>query len=239
MSVDRLRVEFTAQGCQLPEDERARVQDWLRDLSMAAADFAEAALEANVVFHPRTQSYSVKFKLRLPGRTLFTGEDDPYLDSALGRCFDKMRRKVEAYRDSPDRGAMEAAERRAALDNNVVVPEDPDAGPLAEAASAGDYRRFRTDLAGYEDWLRLRVGRLVQADEQAQARLGRDLLLGDVIEEVYLNAFEAFTKRRTDQRLGAWLESLIEPSIRALIQNPDEEREAASLARTMRDAKLT
>ena len=59
-----------------------------------------------------------------------------------------------------------------------------------------------------------------------------------MVEEVYLNAFERFTQRPTDVRLSESLEGLVEPSIRALMQYPKEEREAASLARTVREGPL-
>ena len=69
-------------------------------------------------------------------------------------------------------------------------------------------------------------------------RVGGELRLGDVVEEVYLNAFERFPRRPADVRLSAWLEGLVEPSIRALMQHPDEERQPASFARTVREAAL-
>jgi hypothetical protein len=64
------------------------------------------------------------------------------------------------------------------------------------------------------------------------------LRLGDIVEEIYLNAFEQFTRRPTALRLSEWLENLIEPSIRALLRHPDEEAENASMARTLREAPM-
>jgi len=238
LAVDGLPVEITTKDCDLPRDERARLQASFAELSAGVREFAERSLAVRVVYHPRSQRYNVEVKLRLPGRSLFTGEEDPYLDSALQRGIAKMTRRVQAYKDHPDRQAAEAAERRAALDRDVVAPEDPAAGPLGEAAAAGDYRAFRTGLAGYEEWLRKRVGRMVQRYPEAQARVGKDLLLGDVVEEVYLNAFERFTRRPTALRLSEWLDGLIEPSIRALLRHPDEEHTAASLARTVREVPV-
>jgi ribosome-associated translation inhibitor RaiA len=233
LSIDGLRVEITTKACDFPRDERTRMQTSLAELSERVKGFADPALGVHVVYHPRSERYNVEFKLRLPGRSLFTGEEDPYLDSALQRCATKLTRKVEDYKEHPDREAVAAAERRAAIDRDIVAPEDPAAGPLGEAAAAGDYRTFRSGLAGYEEWLRKRVGRMVQRYPEAQARVGRELLLGDVVEEVYLNAFERFTRRPTALRLSEWLDGLIEPSIRALLRHPDEERDAASLARTV------
>jgi ribosome-associated translation inhibitor RaiA len=234
----QFRVEVTSKGCDIPADERARLQALLAPVVESVNGLPGGDLAIDVVHHPHSGEYHAKFKLKLPGRALFSGEQAPYLDTALQRAAQKLAREVEAYQERPDGEAVAAAERRSALDNEVVPPEGPDAGPLAEAATAGDYRAFRTALAGYEEWLRGRVGRLVQRRPEAQARVGKELLLGDVVEEVYLNAFEQFTRRPTAVRLSEWLEGLIDPAIRALLRHPDEGREAASMARTVREAPL-
>jgi ribosome-associated translation inhibitor RaiA len=234
----RLRVEIQAKGCDIPFDERARMQASLAPLGEAVKDFPASDLWVNVIYHPRSQSYHVEFKLKLPGQTLFTGERDPYLDAAFQRCVRKLVWKVEAYREHPDRRAVETAEQRTALAREVMAPEDPDAGPLAEAVREGDYRTFRTALAGYEEWLRKRVGRWVQRYPEAESQVGDGLFLGDLVEEVYLNAFEGFPQRPTAIRLSEWLDRLIDPSLKALLRNPDEERQNASLARTLREGPL-
>ena len=237
-SVGHLQVGITAKGCQLPVDEKERLQRAIAAVGDSLDGLPGSALGIDVIYHPRSQAYHAEFKLSLPGRTFFTGEEDPYLDSALQRGLQELTREVLAYRKHPDREAVQAAARRAALDDRVVAPEDPDAGPLAEAVRAGDYRRFRNALAGYEEWLRKRVGRWVQRYPEAQARVGGDLLLGDVVEDVYLNAFERFTRRPTAVPLSEWLDGLIDPSLKALMRRPDEEAEAASLARTVRESGL-
>jgi hypothetical protein len=145
-----LGVEIHAKGCDIPSDERARMQALLGPLGEAVEDFPTSDLWINVIYHPRIQTYHVEFKLKLPGQALFSGETDPYLDSAFQRGLGRLVREVQAYREHPDRRAAEVAEHRLALDQGVAVPEDPDSGPLAEAARAGDYRTFRTDLASYE-----------------------------------------------------------------------------------------
>jgi hypothetical protein len=146
--------------------------------------------------------------------------------------------KVAAYKDRPNRPAEDVARREAVLDREIVAPEDRDAGPLGEAARAGDYRAFRTTLSGYEEWLRKRVGRWVQRYPEAEARVGDGLALGDLVEEVYLNAFERFTQRPTEVPLRDWLDGLIDPSLKVLMKHPAEERENASFARTLRETPL-
>ena len=93
-------------------------------------------------------------------------------------------------------------------------------------------------MSGYEEWLRRRVGRWIQRYPEAEARVGDGLLIGDLVEEVYLNAFEHFTERSRDVPLRDWIEGLIDPSLKLLLKNPAEERENASLARTLRETPL-
>jgi hypothetical protein len=78
----------------------------------------------------------------------------------------------------------------------------------------------------------------VQRRPEAQARLGRELRMGDIVEEVYLNAFEQFTRRPTAVRLSEWLGGLIDLSISVLLRHPSEEAEVASMARTLRDTRI-
>jgi DNA-directed RNA polymerase specialized sigma24 family protein len=151
---------------------------------------------------------------------------------------EEERAMQDQDKEHPDRGAEEPAERRASLDDNVVMPEDPDTGPLLEHVRAGDYMAFRNDLVLYEDWLRKRVGRWVQRYPDAEARVGDGLKIGDLVEEVYLNAFEHFTERPDEVSLSDWLDRLIDPSLKALLRHPDEERENASFARTLRETPL-
>lgn len=230
-----LRAEIHAKGCDLPPEERARLEAALVGLGEAVKDLPDPVLRINLIYHPQSEAYHVELRLRLPGRTIRTGATDPSREAALQRGIQRTIHRTDAYRAHPDREALATAERREALDREVIAPEASDAGPLAETAAAGDYRGFRIALANYEEWLRKRAGRLVQRRPEAQARLGQDLLLGDVVEEVYLTAFEEFTRRPTAVPLHAWLEGLIDPSISLLLRHPEEEGEAASLARTLRE----
>jgi hypothetical protein len=230
---ENLRVEFETQDCTIPKDERARMEESLAPVAEAVRGLPAADLRFKVMYHPNRQAYHVEARLQLSAASVSTGEWDPYLDSAFQRCVQRLIRKVQAFREHPDGEAEARAERLAALDQDVVAPEDPAAGPLGEAVRAGDYRTFRTALAVYEEWLRKRVGRWVQRFPEAEARVGHDLRLGDLVEEVFLNAFEGYTERTTAVRLSDWLDSLIDPSLKEFLRHPDEERANASLARTI------
>lgn len=233
-----LRVTIEPKECSIPQDELARMQGSLDPIGEVACDFPGAELSLQVIRHPRSSVYHVEARLKVPGRTFVSGDEDAYLDTAFQRCVRKLTEKVNQHRENPDRAAQERARRLERLNNDIVAPEDPADGPLGKAVTDGDYRAFRTALAGYEDWLRLRVGRWIQRYPEAEARVGDGLLIGDLVEEVYLNAFERFTARPRAVSLREWIDGLIDPSLKMLLKHPDEERQNASLARTLRETPL-
>src|SRR5262249_23927697 len=155
---------------------------------------------------------------------LFTGDWDDYLDSALCRTLRKLRHKAAAYRADADHAAGEIARRVERMNRDVVAPEAPATSALGAAVAAADYLAFRGHLATYEDWLRLRIGRWLQRYPDAEAEIGRRIRIGDLVEEVLLNAFERFDGWRTEVPLHEWLDSLIDPSLKTYCQHPVEER---------------
>jgi hypothetical protein len=234
----RLRVKIQPKECNIPEDELARMQQLLQPVGEAVQDFPGSDLTINVIRHPRSQAYHVEARLKVPGKALFSSDEDPYLDTAFQRCLRKLVQRVGVYKENPDKAALEQTQRRNQLGNNIVAPQAPAAGPLGQTIEAGDYRAFRLALSGYEEWLRKRVGRWIQRYPEAEARLHNGLVIGDVIEEVYLNAFEHFTERPRQVALHDWLDGLIDPSLKLLLKHPDQGRENASLARTLRETPL-
>src|SRR5438105_7392782 len=126
-----LHVELSTKDCDIPADERARMQQSLEPLGQAVEDLPRSDLWLKVIHHDGNQSapYHVEAKLKLPGQTLFSSDWDAHLDSSFQRCVNKLVHKVRAYREEPGRRAAEeqaAARtvRRAALDNNSVPAAD-------------------------------------------------------------------------------------------------------------------
>jgi ribosome-associated translation inhibitor RaiA len=227
-----LTVEIVGKNCEIPADERERMQSSLVSLGELVQDLPGAELQVQVIFHPHTAMYHVEFKLQLPGEPLFADKNDVYLDTAFQHCLEDMRGQVPGYQRRLAPGVVEASRRRLAL-NRDVVPEDLDGGRLAQAVHNGDFRNFRAALAGYDDWLNKRIGRWVQRYPEVEARIGRGLLLSDIAEEIYLNAYDHFSERPADVRLSDWLEALIDPSLKTLLRHPDEEMENIRIARTV------
>lgn len=230
-----LHVDFETKGCELPPDELTRMENSLETLGELVRFFPSTDLRFNLMHHPRRQAYHVEATLRLPGKTFFTGAWADDLDSAFQHCLTDLMARVNAYKEHPEEQAEAIAGDLRLLNRDIVAPEGPHLGVLGTAVDNGDYAAFRAALNPYEEWLRKRIGRWVQRYPEVEARIGRDVRLGDLLEEVYLNAFEAYDRWPTEVPFHEWLEGLIDPSLNWFMRHPEEERQNASFARTVRD----
>jgi hypothetical protein len=233
-----LNLEIEAKGFILPEDEKERVQGRLDEIGEAIGEYPVADLRIDLVFHEQSQVYHAKLALRVPGRTLLASAKHIYLDSAIQDGMRNLLAELETNRRRPEREVVDELRERQALDEAILPPGDPRSRVVADAARHGDYHTFRTALAGYEEWLRRRVGRWVQRYPTVDARIGGDILIGDLIEQVYLLAFERFAHRPTVVPLHEWLDALIDTAVKAVMRKTDEEHEVASMARTVRAGPL-
>jgi hypothetical protein len=233
--IDRsaLHVEIIERDCDIPTDERTRMQEAIERIATAVEGLAPADLRITVIFHDTRPAYHAEAKLKLPGCTIKTGDWDPLLDVAFQRSMRKLLHKIETYREQPDENAVALAQERAADLEPRLGHQEPQEGPVGEAARAGDYRKFRRMLADYEDWLRDRAGRWVQRYPDLNAEIDRGLTINDIVEETYLNAFEHYDERPGVKPLRDWLDDWIDPSLQALVEHPDETRQNASFARTV------
>jgi hypothetical protein len=229
--IGNTHLEIAALDCDLPGDELTHIQDDLTLLAQNLAEFPTSELYLRIVHHPRSERYHVQAKLKLPGKTIVTGHYSPWLDEALNRCLGKIRRRVDGYKNEAPRDAIAAAEQRKEL-ADVVAPMEPDAGELGAAVERQDFAAFRRLLAGYESQLRTEVAHRTLGDARIAPMIGWELDNDDIVEDVYLTAFEHFAEKPDQTTIGQWLVDFIEPSMQALAGDPDE-REAASFARTL------
>jgi ribosome-associated translation inhibitor RaiA len=218
-----LGFQIHTENYELTPREREDIEADLQSLAKVVRDFPVAQLHLHIHRHPRTSDFHVKTSLRLPGRTLFTGERDRLLEPACERCARKLVNKVKGFKERL--AGKPTIEKATEGTLHEVWPEwEPDKAALEKAADEKDYGAFRRALTVYDDPLEKRIGRRIRRYPEAEALLGREILLAEFVEEVYLNAFERFSQRPAS-RLGDWLESLIDPSIRTLLERTDSEKE--------------
>ena len=226
---NEMHVEVRTSQYDLRPAERERLEADLHLLREVTAVFPVSALHLDIHRHLATHDFHVKASLRLPHRTLFTGERGDKLHPTYTRCLRKLVKKTKAYRAKMDRRA-EFEKRVPGRVIEVGSDEEPDLAAAGEAVRDGDYAAFRSVLHGYHDSLEKRIGRWLQRDAQAQALVGDAFTISDVAEEVYLTAFEGFLDRPAD-RFGNYLEGLIDPAIRMFMDDPEKARIEVEAAR--------
>jgi ribosome-associated translation inhibitor RaiA len=230
-----LRIVLDTKHCEASAGEIRAMEDVLDPLHRVTAKFPVSDLYITIIHHARTGDYHVKTSLVLSGRTLFTGDRDRAMYSAYERCIHKLVRKVEAYRYQLER-EPEISKLQKGTHQEVVPTRVPDHEQLRQAVADGDYAEFRRAMDVFEEPLRKRVGRWVQRYPELQAEIDERVSIADLVEDVFLNAFELFERWSPEVPPGDWLESLIDPSLREWMAHPDEERENVELARLASEA---
>lgn len=231
----KLLVYFDAHQFELTEADQDKMLDGLDALGLQVENFPQHDLRAYLEWRPRNNEYVVKLSLLLPGRTIVCSEHNAVLQTAFEECVDVLVDGVKTYKDQlgqvPERQKQEKGTHQ---EMTPATPIDPVA--LDAAVRAGDYPAFRAAVTPYEDAVRLRAGRWVERYPEVQGRMGRGLEVIDVVDGVFLAAFEGYESRPVDVRFGDWLEGLIDPTVRAIAHHPDEELENINMARSACEA---
>ncbi len=227
-----LRIVLDTKHCDCTPEQVNYLEETLDALRKLTATFPVSDLYITVAFHGRSNQYRVKTSLVLPGRTIATGDVDVAMEPAYERCVRKLIKRIEAYKAALGHDPEQAKEIRGTAPT-LAPARELDGAAINRAVEAGDYNAFREAFYPYEDALHDRIGRYVQRFAEVEAQVGNEFTLGDLVEEVLLNAFERYEHRPQDLRLGEWLEGLIGPSVKMMSTNPSEELQNISFVRSM------
>ncbi len=226
----KLQVYFDTHECQPSPDEVNGMADTLDSLAHQVGNFPVADVRVLIAWNRRKKEYTVKVSLILPGETLVTSDHDAVLHAPFERAVTSLERAVRAYKERLDQVA-ERRKQEAHTRQEVAPAVVIDAAVLDVASEDGDYPAFRAAIAPYEESLRVRVGRWIERYPAVQARMGRGLEVVDVVEGVFLAAFEGHTRHPSGVRYGDWLQELIDPALRAIEHDQTGELENINMAR--------
>jgi ribosome-associated translation inhibitor RaiA len=233
---EKMRILFDAHQCRLSEAETVQMRQQLDSLLRQVEAFPMSVVHVLVERNTRSNDYSVKITLILPGETLVGNDHDDFLLAAFDHCLIGLEENVRAYKDRlgqvPTRQKTEKGTRQE-LEPSVAL----DGAAVERAVHEGNYAAFRTATLSYEEPVRKRIGRWVERYPAVQARIDRGLKMNDIVEEVFLAAFENYDRRPRDIRFGDWLGRLIDPAVKALQDRSDEELENINLVRSALEAE--
>jgi len=232
----KLNVQFDTHEFVLADAEKDKMMENLAALGRAVADFPIADLHLYMEYNANSRDYSAKLSLILPGRTLVANDHDAQLHPAFERALHQLHENVRMYKDQL--GGVPGRQRD---EKGTVSKVEPggglDAEQMTAAVEAGDYAAFRVASLPYEESVRKRAGRWVERYPEMDAQIGKGLEINEVVEGVFLSAFEKYASRPIDVRFGDWLDGLIDPAVKALQQHREAELENINLARSAVEAQ--
>jgi ribosome-associated translation inhibitor RaiA len=226
-----LRIELDTKGCELSAPEIAEIEEDLDTLRQLVEDFPVSDLHITVVYHQRSDDYHVKTSLALSGRKLFTGDRHAKFHPAFESCVRKLTKKVRAYKNDMRIGS-DASKQASGTRQDVQPAGEIDLKALSHAVDVKDYPAFRRQIDVFEPSLMERIGRWIERYPEIRSQLDPAVSVSDIVEEVFLNAFDRFATRSHEVPPGKWLESLIDPSIQVHLQSPDQEFERISFSKS-------
>jgi ribosome-associated translation inhibitor RaiA len=226
-----LPVKWDTKHFDLSAAQQRKLEEGLEAVSRVVRNFPVVELLVTIEHFPRTTRWRVKTSLVLSGETLVSLDDEDELHPAFERCVANLVQAVHAYKDRMSL-VSEVSKQEKGTHQDLEPTPDPDPAAIERAVADGDYAAFRLALFGYEEPLRKRIGRWVERYPEINSRIDKKLKLNDLVEGVFLDAFEKYPHRPLDVRLGEWLQSLIDPAIKELSAHPDQELENINLARS-------
>jgi ribosome-associated translation inhibitor RaiA len=227
-----MRIELDTKNLELSPPEIQKIEEALDPLREPVEKFPVRDLYLTIERQPRSGRYRVKAALQLPGRGLTTGGIDDHIMPAVQQSVFRLRHKLVAYEERME-GVEEKAKHEEGTRHDVIPTQPVDPQAIDNAVRAGDYATFRRLMSDYEEALRNRIGRWIERYPQVAAQLQEQVYLEDIIEEVFLTAFDEYDKRPQAVMFGDWLEGLIDPSVKLVSKADDEELENISFARTL------
>ena len=222
---------FTPTTAEL-EKMRADLDALLR----AVEHFPVAALHVVLERFARSTTFRAKLSLTLTGATLVSVADAEHAHAAFERCATNLLKDATAYKERM--GNVAEIQKQEKGTHKELQPDvDPDPVAIETAVRSNDYNAFRTATLGYEEPVRKRIGRWVERYPQVNGRIGNGLQIADLVEEVFLDAFEQYQHRPKGIRFGDWLERLIDPAVKEIANGRNGELENARLAQSAREAE--
>jgi ribosome-associated translation inhibitor RaiA len=231
-----LLVDLDMKHGDLPADELNKMETMLSPLGDMVRNFPVSKLHVLISYRQRTTDYTVRTSLILSGETLVSSDHHPQAHAAFEHCIQNLVRELQRYKDRLD-DVPERAKQAEGTHHELIPTLAPDGEAVENAVREGDYAAFRNALSGYDGPVSTQVGRWIERYPEVSARLGVNLHIADIVEDVFLTAFEEYEHRPQEIRFGDWLGRYIDKAIKAIAAHPDTELENINMARLAREAQ--
>src|SRR5262245_24307502 len=158
---EALRMEIDTHQCRLTAEEIDRLRIDVDALNRMVENFPHPELRVLVEHNTRSNDFSVKTTLLLPGATLVASDHNQVMHAAYEQCINNLMREVKDYKERL--GQVPERQKQFKGTHKELEPTlEPDGGAIDAAVAAGDYPAFRLATQGYEEPLRDRIGRWLE-----------------------------------------------------------------------------
>ncbi len=209
-----LKVEIRTDSYHLSEREKQDIEADLGSLRKVARDFPVSQLHLDIRRHPQRRDFHVRANLHVSKHNLFTGERGAIVTQAVESCVRKLVKKIKCFKEK-HRGRP--GETWEPTEPTMELPQDSETDPrvLARAVREADFPQFRDAIGGCDDSLSRQVESQIAENPELEALRGEDLVTSEILEEIYLRAFERF-RDRDSAAVSTWIEDLIDPCIQSV-----------------------
>jgi hypothetical protein len=160
----------------------------------------------------RTNEVRVKMVLALARRRLVCDERGPGVGPAARACAAVLSRKVALAKDRVHRSHGERSLRRAKAEAALI-----DVDALRASVAARDLDAFRDALREAPGAIEAELGRRLKRHPDAEALLGDEFLIADLVEGVIVRAYDGFAERPASGSFQEWLWKQIDPVVDELV----------------------
>lgn len=223
--------DLDAEGFTPTDGEREHIETEVDHIRPLVKDFPTQLLHINLEYNTHSEEYEVKLALVLPGQTFATGDVSQAWEPSLEKSVFKMIRRIEHYKATMS-GEPEQARIAAGTTMEVEPNRRMDGQQVVGAVADGNYTEFRKAMYPIEASLRDRIGRWIQRYPQIQAKIGKRFTIADIVEETFMMAFDRYQDWQPEMFFGQWIETLIDPAMKAIARDPEGELETISFQRT-------
>ena len=193
---------------ELSTSDREHLEKEIVRLDRLTEHYESRHLHVTVARVPRSTDVSVKLLLALGHRRLVCEERAPGVGPAAHQCLAVLSRKVALAKERVHRRHGERGVRRAKAEAALVDPSS-----LRTASASSDYAAFREALHEAPEAVEAELARRLKRHPDAEALLGDEFVIADLVEGVLHRAFESFATRPASGPIHDWLFHWIDPTI--------------------------
>lgn len=228
--------DLQVRGFSASDPDRTFIQGQVDRVSRAVPEGDKAHLLVRLNYHSHSTEYEIHLTLKIARQTNVLVGTGPTWRPELQKLVRRMLRCVAQLHSATNSPTPPTPP--------TPTPPRPSKGTptarvfgdaVAEAIQNGDYLPFREAMRVVEPSLQQQIGRSIKRYPDVQAMLGRRLAIADVMEVTLLMAFEKFEQWQPGSNYEPWIESLIDPALKAIARDPEGELQAIRFQQTWQE----